>query len=154
VETALLLPFILLLLVGMVQFGKITYVYYTLQKTLYAAGTYLAAAQGVNFCDDADTTLAAAKSFALTGSTDESAESQISGLTAEMIRVETECIDPNTQAVGQCPSGGCESAAGGPRPDFVVVSIPDGYPVAPRIPYLQVDPIPLRPQVRIPFGGT
>jgi hypothetical protein len=44
--------------------------------------------------------------------------------------------------------------AGGPRPDFITVSIPDGYQVTPRIPYILLDPILFKPQIRIPFGGT
>ena len=68
-ELAMFMPVLLLLLVGMVQLGKITYVYYTLKKSLYAAATFLSTQQGVNFCDDADPSIAAAKEFALTGTT-------------------------------------------------------------------------------------
>jgi hypothetical protein len=153
-ETALFIPILLLLISGMVQFGKITYVYYTLKKTLYTAARYLAIQQGVDFCDDANTAIAAAKQYALTGTTDGSAQSFLPALTADMIQVQTECYDPASQSVGQCLAAGCGSAAGGPRPDYVVVSIPDGYQVTPRIPFVLLDPIPLRPQVRVPFGGT
>ena len=38
-------------------------------------------------------------------------------------------------------------------PDFIVVSIPSGYPVTPHIRLLPMDPIPLRPTVRVPYGG-
>jgi len=153
VETAMFLPVLLLLLVGMVQLGRITYTYYALKKTLYAAATYLASLQGVNFCDSGDASIAAAKQFAITGSPDLST-SPIQSLTADMIQVQTECIDPSTDAVGECVSNGCDTAAGGPHPDFIVVSIPDGYPIAPRFPFMLVDPILLRPQIRVPFGGT
>jgi hypothetical protein len=153
-ETAMFLPVLMLLLVGMVQIGKITYVYYTLKKSLYAAATFLATRQGVNFCDDGDPLITAAKEFALSGTTDGSAASIIPNLTADMIQVQTECIDPTTQAVGACSSAGCGTAAGGQKPDFVIVSIPDGYQVAPRFPFMLVDPIQLKPEIRIPFGGT
>ena len=66
-EIALFIPILFTLLVGMVQIGKITYVYYTLRKTLYTMGRFVAAQQGVNFCDDGDAAILAAKNFALSG---------------------------------------------------------------------------------------
>ena len=60
----------MLLIVGMVQLGKITYVYYTLKKTLYTAARAVATQQNVNPCDAADPGVQAAIGFALTGSTD------------------------------------------------------------------------------------
>ncbi len=153
-EVAMWMPFILLLLVGMVQFGKITYTYYTLKKTLYTAARYLATQQDVNFCDTADPNIIAALNYALTGTTDGSGTPAVPSLTTDMITVATECYDSNAQALGPCTSTGCDTAAGGPRPDFVVVSIPAGYPMQPRIPYILLDPIPLKPLVRVPFGGT
>src|SRR5262245_6858260 len=86
-EIALFLPIILTLLVGMIQIGKITYLYYTLRKTIYTAARYVATQQGVNFCDDGDATVAAAKNFALTGTTDGSADPFISNLTVDMISI-------------------------------------------------------------------
>jgi hypothetical protein len=98
--------------------------------------------------------ITAAKEFALSGTTDGSNLPVIPNLTADMIQVQTECIDPTSLAVGPCASTGCGTAAGGQKPDFVIVSIPDGYQVAPRFPFMLVDPIPLKPEIRIPFGGT
>src|SRR5689334_9436053 len=69
-EAVLWLPVLLLLIVGMVQLGKISYIYLTLKKTLYAVGTYAAQQQGVNFCTDTNDVITAAKNFALTGTTD------------------------------------------------------------------------------------
>jgi Flp pilus assembly protein TadG len=153
-ETMIWLPILLLLLVGMVQIGKITYVYYTLKKTLYTVAAYLATQQGVDFCSDQSDAITQAKNLALTGNTDGSAESFLPALTADMIQVTAECIDPSSNAVGNCSTAGCGAAAGGPHPDFIVVSIPDGYTVAPRFPHMLVDPIPLKPEIRVPFGGT
>ena len=51
IETAMLMPVMLLLLVGMAQIAKITYTYYTLRKTVYSIATYLSTQQAVNFCD-------------------------------------------------------------------------------------------------------
>lgn len=154
-EAALWIPIVLLLIVGMVQIGKITYVYYALKKNLYNAATYIAAQQGINFCDIAgDTTIQQALNMAFTGGSDGTAPSQFPSLTNDQISVTTECIDSSTQGVGQCSISGCDGAAGAQRPDFLVVSIPNGYQVSPRIPYMLIDPFLLKPQVRVPFGGT
>ena len=64
IEAALFIPIVVTLLVGMVQIGKITYVYYTLRKTMYTLARFVAVQQGVNFCDTADASLVAAKNFA------------------------------------------------------------------------------------------
>ena len=66
-EIALFVPILVTLLVGMIQIGKITYVYYTLRKTLYTMGRFVSVQQGVNFCDAGDLTVLAAKNFALNG---------------------------------------------------------------------------------------
>jgi hypothetical protein len=156
-EVALFVPIIVTMLVGMVQIGKITYVYYTLRKTLYTMGTYVSAQQGVNFCDEGDAAVLAAKNFALSGtSSDVSIDPIIPMLTADMISVSIERIDPASGAPVACDCSvtGCDAAAGGGSPDFVVVSIPNGFQVNPRIPFLTIDPILLKPTVRVPFGGT
>jgi hypothetical protein len=154
-ECAMWIPFMLLLLIGMEQFGKLTYVYFTVKKTLYSVGRYVATAQGVNFCDLAgDAVITAAKNFALTGSADGSAESPLPALTSDLISVSTECIDASSGEVGPCATTGCDGPGGAPRPDFVVVSVPDGYQISPRIPYMLIDPLLLKPEVRVPFGGT
>lgn len=153
-ETALWMPVLLLLLVGMVQIGKTTYIYYTLKKTLYGVATIVASQQSVDFCDLANPIIASAKTLALSGTADAEAESTIPSLTADMIQVDTECTDAASGEVGPCDSGGCEGPAGGPRPDFIIVSIPDGYQVPLRIPYMLLDPLLLKPEVRMPYGGT
>jgi hypothetical protein len=153
-EALIFLPFLFLLVVGMLRIGEITYLYYTLKKALYASAQFLAVQQGVDFCGDGTGLVAAAKNFGLTGTTDGSQESFLPALTTEMIDISAECYDPSTQTVGPCTLS-CEGAtAGVVRPDYIVVSIPDGYAVRPRLPYILSDEIPLRPFVRVPFGGT
>ena len=157
IEIALFIPLILTLMVGMEQLGRITYTYYTLRKIVYTAARYVGTQQGVNFCDAADATVTAAKNYAVTGTTDASVDPFIPGLTPDMLDVRIERYDPVAQSLDQCDCSvtGCDASQGGQAPDFVVVSIPDGYPFLPRIPFLtQIDPIPLKPQVRVPFGGT
>lgn len=156
-ETALFLPMLLTLLVGMVQLGRITFTYYALRKTLYSVARYAGTQQGVNFCDTADATLEAAKRFALTGRTEDGAAPPfIPGLTADMISVRIERYSRDTGDLGECDCSatGCDASLGGQPPDFIVVSIPNGYEVRPRIPLVTLDPIPLRPEVRVPYGGT
>ena len=42
IELAMWLPIIFLLLAGIIQFGKITYIYYSLQKTVTSIASFLA----------------------------------------------------------------------------------------------------------------
>jgi hypothetical protein len=154
IEVAMWLPVLFLLIGGIIQFGKITYVYYTLQKTMTTIASYLAVQNGVNFCPDAgDATITAAIQFALTGTTDGSGTPAIPTLTADMITVTTQCIDPVTLTLGDCAVSGCSTPVGAQRPDFLTVSMPNGFIVQPRIPYLLVDPIPLRPKAVVAYGG-
>ena len=73
-----------------------------------------------------------------------------------MIDVRAERYDAVTGNLDQCvcSSVGCDASSGGQPPDFIVVSMPDGYPFAPHIPFIPTDPILLRPMVRVPYGGT
>jgi Flp pilus assembly protein TadG len=155
-EATLFIPIIVLLLMGMISLGKLGYTYYTLHKTLYTLARYLGTQQGVNFCDEADPIILAAKAYALSGTTDSTAEPILAGLTADMIQVSIERVDPTTEsnATCECSASGCDTSQGGLAPDFIVVSLTDGFPFQFNIPMLPLDPIPLRPQIRIPYGGT
>ena len=155
IELAMWLPVMFLLIGGIIQFGKITYIYYSLQKTVNTIASYLAVQNGVNFCPDAgDPTITAAIQFALTGTTDGSGTPAITGLTADMITVTTQCIDPVTLTLGDCVVSGCGTPVGAQRPDFITVSMPNGFIVQPRIPYILTDPIPLRPKAVAAYGGA
>lgn len=156
-ESAMLIPVIVLLLVGMAQIARITYIYVTLKKTVYAVATYLSTQQGVNFCDPGDPSLLAAVNFGLTGTTDNSQPVFVNGLTADMIQVTPQRYDNVAMALTSCSCSvtGCDTAAGGTAPDYIVVSIPNGFLIQMRIPLLPtMDPIPLRPSVKVPYGGT
>ena len=155
-ELAMFLPFLFLLLFGMIELARIEFTYYTLHKMLYQTGRYLGTQQAVNFCDEGDAMVTAAKNFVTTGTTDGSAEPYITNFTASQIEVRIERVDPNTGEIGECScdSTGCDAVQGGLSPDFLVISIPEGYSIRPNIPFMTVEPIPLRPRVRLPFGGT
>src|SRR5438105_11972509 len=148
------MPFMFLLIVGMLRIGEITYLYYTLKKALYATAQYLATQQGVDFCADSTGLIAAAKNFGLTGTSDGSAQSFLPQLTIDQIDVTPECYDPATQTVVTCVLSCDGAAANMTKPNFIVVSIPDGYTINPRFPYILNQEIPLRPFVRVPFGGS
>ena len=153
IEAALWIPVIVLLIVAMVQVGKITYLYYSLKKAVYSAARYLSLQQGVNFCDLAnDPNVTAALQFAITGTSDGSAPPLISNLTTEMFTVSAECVDAASGVPGPCSNAGCPTIS--PRPDYILVTMPTGYMVRPRIPFITLDPIALRPFVMVPFGGT
>jgi hypothetical protein len=149
-ETAMLMPVILLLLTGMVTLARTTYTYYTLRKTVYAIARYAGTQQGVNFCDPNDPTVAAAINFGMTGTTDASQPVFVTGLTADMFQITPEQLD------GPCPCGapGCDPTQGGTTPAFIVVSMPNGYQAPVRILGINIDPILLKPQVKLPYGGT
>ncbi len=152
-EAALWIPVIVLLLVAMVQVGKITYLYYSLKKAVYSAARYLSLQQGVNFCDlTNDPNVTAALQFAVTGTSDGSGPPLISNLTTDMFTVTAECVDPGTGVPGPCGNPGCPTVS--QRPDYILVTMPVGYMVQPRIPMITLDPIALRPFVMVPFEGT
>ena len=145
------MPILLLLIGGMIQLGKLTYLDYVLNKIVYNAARNLATAQNLNFCDPGDPATAAA----INGAISDPATSQplIANLTADMLVVTTECLDA-TGAIGTCDVSGCQGVAGAQRPNYVTVAITNGYSFPIRIPFINLDPILLRPSATSPFGGS
>lgn len=141
----MLIPLLVLLIVGTVQLGKVTYEYYTLKKIVWAAARQLSIQQGLNFCDLAnDANAQTAINLALNDAT---GTPILANLTT--LNVNVECAD-TTGAMGPC--AGCPDA--NPRPGFLLVTIPDGYNVNVRIPFLNPIPITLNPYALAPFGGV
>lgn len=155
VETAVLIPVITLLLVGMVNVARITYIYVTLRKTVYSVARYVGTQQGVNFCDANDPTVAAAVNLGLTGTTDGSGANLVTGLTSSMIVVTPIQYDSTAGTIGTCTCDvtGCDPTQGGGAPNYIAVAI-SGYAVPIRIPGISLDPIKLSPSVEVPYGGT
>jgi Flp pilus assembly protein TadG len=152
IETAIFIPVLLLLIVGMVQIGKVTYLYYTLKKIVYAAARQVAVQQSINFCDvTQDQTAQSAINFALN---DASGTPIVANLTT--LQIATQCTDPNNVggAMVPCDTSNCDALSVAARPDFVTVSIPGGYPVNVRIPFISPIPVTLNPTVTVPFGGV
>jgi Flp pilus assembly protein TadG len=145
IEAALLIPVMLLLIVGTVQIGKVTFQYYTLKKIVYAAGRQLSVQQGVNYCDLANDTVAqAAINLALN---DTSGTPILADLTT--LNITPECGDANgvLTACTNCPDTN-------PQPGYLLVTVPNGYNVTVRIPFISAIPITLNPYALVPFGGV
>jgi hypothetical protein len=155
IEAAMFIPVLLTLLVATEQLGKLTYTYYSVQKSLYAAARYVGTQQDVNFCDASDPNIVAALNLAVTGTTDGSAPALIGGLTTDSITITGESYDPVAQTVGACPCNDYgDGVAACLGPSYVSVSIPAGYTFTPMIPFSPIVTIPLYPQVLVPYGGT
>ena len=154
-EAILFLPILFMLTWGMIDLARIGMTYYELHKMMYSIAQYSVTSQNVNFCDDADPVVAAAKNLALRGSVDESSALRLPNLTADLVTVRAERVDVDSQAPNQCEcsASGCDAAAGGRGPDFIVVTIPDGYSVKTNIPFVPPETFLLRPKVRFPYGG-
>jgi hypothetical protein len=150
IEAAIFIPVMVLLIVGMVQFGKITYQYYVIKKIVYGAARQISVQQGINFCDiENDAGVQSALALAVN---DITGTPLIPNLTAQQFQISTFCApaDPASPPA-PCDQSGCPTAA--QRPDYIQVSIPAGYTVRPRILYVDLSPFELRPVVTIPFGG-
>jgi Flp pilus assembly protein TadG len=151
-EVALWMPVLLLLISGAIQFGKLTYLDYVLNKIVYNAARNVATAQNLNLCDPADLTL----TNAITAAINDPATGQplIANLTSDMLVVTTRCAD-STGALAICvPS--CQGVqVPQQRPDYVTVAIADpGYSVQLRIPYINPIPVSLHPSATAPFAGS
>ncbi len=155
-ETALFVPILIGLLLGTVELARVTYTYYMLQKLMFNAARYLGTQQGVNFCDSQDPAVLAAINYAITGTTESAENPIIPGLTPSMFQVRVERYNPVAQEVAscECSAQGCDASQGGSPPGFIVVSLTDGYMVRPVFWGFSVSPFPLRPSVRVPYGGT
>lgn len=156
IEAALMIPFLILLLLGMMEFGRVTYTYYQLQKALYAFARFAGTQQNINFCDTSGDSYQQALAIALTGTGDPNAVPLIGGLEATNLRVRVERYNPTSSAIEECDcsSNGCDPSQGGGPPGYIYVDLAQGYPFSFRVPGIQTDPILLRPSVRVPFGGT
>jgi Flp pilus assembly protein TadG len=148
VEAAAVIPLLLLLIVGMVQFGKVTYVNYTLNKMVYAAGRQLAVQQGVNYCNADDAKVTAAIAFA---TNDANGQPIIANLPT--MQVEALCSDGNG-GTAACEPNVCDTLGISPKPQYLRVTIPGGYPVTIRLPFLNPVDISLSPSALVPTGGA
>src|SRR5580704_903577 len=91
VEAGMWIPVLVLLMMGMFWIGNITYTYYTLRKTLWTAGNYVASQQGVDFCNAGDPAVTGAINLAITGTgVDPGTDPILPNLTSDMIAMSIE----------------------------------------------------------------
>lgn len=153
VEAAMWIPIMTALFYGVIELGRLAYTYTTLEKVLTQIARDVGTRQSLDFCNDSTTAIDDAKNFALRGDIDGSSDPVLPNLTADQIDVSFEAVD--TDGTLNTFQADCNNGiSAGPPPSYVVVSIPDGYSIRLTFPSLLLDPIPLRPQVRVPFGGT
>lgn len=156
VESAMFAPILIMLLMGTVEIARVAYTYHSLHKMLYTLARYVGTQQGVNFCDEGDATILAAKNYAVTGTLDGSTDPLVLGMTADRLRIRVERYDAAAENFGECDCSvtGCDTLNGARGPDFIVADIPDGYSVRPVFYGFSIDPFLLRPTIRVPYGGT
>ena len=144
-EMVAVIPLFLLLIVGMVQFGKLTYQYYALKKLVYAAGRQVAVQQGINFCDVAnDVTAQGAIRVALNDATGVPVMPQLT-----TVNVTPQCAD-STGELAACTS--CPDS--NPQPGYLLVTAPEGLTFQIRLPYLNPIDLTMQPYALVPFGGV
>lgn len=156
-ETALWIPILVMVMMGTAEFGRLVYTYHQIHKILEGLARTVGATEGINFCDPSDATLVSLKQMALTGTADGSATALVNGLTVDQVEVRPERYLRSSDTLVQCDCAatatGCDAAGGATPPDFIAVSVPEGYPMRLNLPRLALDPILLRPAVRVPFTG-
>jgi hypothetical protein len=154
IEAVLVLPVLFFLFVAMAEMARVTYTYVMIQKILTNLAKDVGTRQGVNFCAE-DANVTSAINWALTGSTEGGSDPLVPNLTADNILIWIERVDTAGElGECECSSTGCDAAAAGRSPDFVVVSLADGYTVRLAVPFVNFEPFILRPQVRMPYRGT
>lgn len=155
-ETILVVPILLAILIGTEELARVTYTYYQIQKIMNDLARYLGTQMGVNFCNPADPILTSAINNAFTATADGSGSPIVSNLTPDMVQVTIERYDPNAGAIVpcDCSATGCDASQGGQAPGFIVVSLASGYTVQPLFWGFKVAPFQLVPSVRVPYGGT
>ena len=159
VELAFQIPLMLALLFGGVQIGRVYYTYHTLQKALRGGAGLLARSVNVNYCSADDLTLRDARNFMVYGNLQGEGSPVVSGLTTDLIQILPERGMTGSTGVTECictEGGGpdtCETGSGGRAPDFIVVNLRDGYPLAVPFPFVRIGIINLRVSVRMPVTG-
>ena len=156
IESVLIIPPLVILMVGGMEMGKIALTYYQIQKALNGAARMASLLRGADFCNQDDPQLSAIRNFIVYGPDLNTASPAVRDLTPDAIVITPERADTDSGALSECTCGGpagCLLNDGGRPPDYVLLTLADGYPFLPRIPFRTLDRIFLRPHVRVPFGG-
>ena len=156
-ELALQIPLIMVILFGSVEIARVFYVYHTLQKALRGGAGLIARSPNVAYCDATDLTLADARNFMVYGNLQGEGTPVVQGLTPDMIQILPERSVAGATGVTQClcteDAESCDPLSGGRSPDFVVVNLGAGFPLAVPFPYVNLGTIALQVSVRTPVTG-
>lgn len=145
------------LLFGAVEIGRVFYIYHTLHKALRGGAGLIARSTNVDYCSSADLTIADVRNFIVYGNLQGQGTPVVQGLTPDMIQVLPErLLSGSTGVIGcvctQDPDG-CNAAEGGRSPDFIVVNLINGFPLAVPFPFVNLGTINLTVSVRMPVTG-
>jgi hypothetical protein len=157
-ELAFQIPLIMMILFGVVEIGRLFYIYHSLQKALRGGAGLLSRSTDVEYCNSRDLTLEDARNFIVYGNLQGQGVPVIAGLTTDMIQILPERTDPDANGVTACActedANGCDTSAGGRAPDFVVVNLGgSGYPLPVPFPFVNLGTINLKVSVRMPVTG-
>lgn len=158
IELAFQIPLMLALLFGCVQIARVFYIYHTLEKAVRGGAGLLSRSNNVDYCNASDPTVTDAKNFMVYGNLQGEGTPIVQGLTPDLIQVIPERQVPDTTGVAICActegTDGCDLTAGGTAPDFVVVNLGNGFPLAVPFPMINLGTFSLRVSVRMPMTGS
>ena len=150
----------MLILFGAVEIGRVFYVYHSLQKALRGGAAFLARTPNVNYCDTTDLTLQDARNLIVWGNLQGLGQPVVQGLTPDVIQILPERIQAGTTGVVTCSCGGdpqdpesCDVMSGGRAPDFIVINLGAGFPLAIPFPFANFGSVNLNVSVRMPVTG-
>ena len=150
-----MIPLLLSLLIGTIELARVFYTYYTLEKVMYDSPATLARSRASTSAIP-PTLHRRRRKLRAHRSTDTAQDPVVPDLTPAMFQIAIERYDPAAQAMTPCDCSptGCDASQGGQPPDYIQVSLIDGYSVQPFFWGFTIDPFPLRPTVTVPYGGT
>ncbi len=157
VETAFLLPMMILLLGGIFELGRLAYIYNRLENNLKSGVEYLQRTQGVDFCNLSDPAFTDATNFVVFGNLQGTGNPTVPNLTPSMVFFFAERGDPTTSTIAACPcagTGSCDTQNGGSPPDYIVANLGQGYPLDMTFPLGVFGIVNLPVSVRLPFLGA
>lgn len=150
----------MVILFGVVELARMFYVYHTLQKALRGGAALLARSTSVEYCDSEDLTMADVRNFIVYGNLQGQGAPVVQGLTPDMIQILPERGVAGSTGVIACSCSedpedpeNCNVSSGGRAPDFVVVNLGSGFPLAVPFPYVSAGTINLVVSVRMPVTG-
>ena len=146
-----------MILAGGIHLARVFYTYHTLEKALRGGAGLLARTSNVNYCDAGNTAITGAKNFIVYGNLQGEGTAIVPNL-ADFIQILPERQDSTSTSVNACPCGtadpdDCDVSSGGRAPDFIVVNLGSGYPLAFPFAYISLTTLNLKVSVRMPVTG-